>query len=191
MRTKLFTAAALALGMAAGFTGCGETSKSLSTADRNTLHTQATDMRTTFMTEKPATKAYFQNAHAYVIFPSITGGAFGVGAANGQGEVYVGGKLVGTADITQLNVGLQAGAQEFAEVIFFKDAGSYAAFTRGEWEFDAKATASAASAATGTSADYDKGVAVFTYVKGGLMAQAAIGTQKLRYRALENIATEK
>lgn len=194
MNTSMYLkAAAVALGLSAALGGCGSTSAPLSQGERNVLRDEVTGARTMFMNDRPVTRNYFSNAYAYVIFPSVKGGAIGVGGAGGQGEVFVGGKLAGTADITQMNIGVQLGGQEFAEVVFFKDAGSYAAFTNGEWEFDAKASAVAADAGASATADYQKGVAVFTIAKGGLMAQAAIGTQKLRFRsnADQPVVTEK
>lgn len=194
MRTlKHVAATALAFGLFAAVAGCGSTSSSLSTNERDVLRQQTADARQMFMNDKPATRHYFDTAHAYVIFPSVKSGAVIVGGAGGDGEVYEGGKLIGTADLSQANIGAQLGGQEFAEVIFFENAGSLAQFTQGTWEFDAKASAVAGASGGSNTADYEKGVRVFTLAKGGLMAQAAIGTQKLRYRALgdQNMTTEE
>ena len=175
---------AFAAAVSAAFVGCGSTSSALSRSDRDLLHSQVADARTMFMNDKPDTRRYFDTAHAYVIFPAVTSGAVLIGGAGGDGEVYQGGKLIGTADIAQANIGAQLGGQEFAEVIFFQNDSEFNEFTKGTWDFDAKASAVAADSGGSSTADYTKGVRVFTLAKGGLMAQAAIGTQKLRYRSL-------
>ena len=51
-------------------------------------------------------------------------------------------------------------------------------------EFGAQASAVAVSAGASADADYDKGVAIFTHVGGGLMAEASVGGQKFTYENL-------
>src|SRR3954465_3450241 len=62
----------------------------------------------------------FSKAYGYTIFPNVGKGGLGVGAAAGNGAVYQGGKLVGTASLKQLSIGLQAGGQAYREVVFFQ-----------------------------------------------------------------------
>ena len=146
--------------------------------------------------------AFFNNSHGYAVFPSIGKGGLGVGAAHGSGRVYEQGKYVGDVKMNQISVGLQAGGQAFSEVVFFQDKRAFDEFAKGEFEFDATAQAVAitasATATAGTSGnsagaaggkndattagEYRKGTAVFTVAKGGLMYQAAIGGQKLKYK---------
>lgn len=184
MKITLSLTAAALLGLAT-LGGCGGTSAPLSQGQLRALDAQVADARQMFVDIKPETRRYFDTAYGYAIFPAIKGGAVGVGGAGGQGQVFQGGRLIGTADITQMNVGAQLGGQEFAQVIFFENEGAMADMTGdGSWEFEAKASAVAADKGGSKSADYERGVSVFTLAKGGLMAQAAIGTQKLRYRAL-------
>ena len=54
-------------------------------------------------------------------------------------------------------------------------------FTQSKLEFAAQATAVAANEGAGANADYHEGVAIFMMVKGGLMAEAAIGGQKFKF----------
>ena len=63
---------------------------------------------------------WFDAAHGYVVFPNITKGAVGVGAASGTGRVYEKGVHIGDARVTQLTIGAQLGGQSFSEVIFFE-----------------------------------------------------------------------
>jgi lipid-binding SYLF domain-containing protein len=144
---------------------------------------------------------FFQNAYGYAVFPSIGKGGIGVGFAHGQGRVYVGGKHVGDTSMTQVTVGVQLGGQVYSQIIFFEDKRAFDEFTSGNFEFGAQATAVAitagASASAGTTGSsvgasagrhdaktvggYNKGMAIFTVAKGGLMYEASIGGQKFSY----------
>ena len=148
------------------------------------------------------TKPFFQNAYGYALFPTIGKGGFGIGGAHGKGQVYKGGKVSGRTSMTQLTIGLQAGGQAYSQVIFFQDKRAYDDFTSGDFEFGAQATAVAitasAQASAGSSgktagsspggsagkqakARYRKGMATFTYAKGGLMYEATLGGQKFSF----------
>ena len=147
---------------------------------------------------------FFNKAYGYAVFPSIGKGGIGIGAAHGDGTVFVGGKAVGKSSMTQLSVGLQLGGQVFSQIIFFEDKRAFDEFTSGNFEFGAEATAvaitAAASASTSTEGNtatasggknnadtagaYHKGYAVFTVAKGGLMYAATLGGQKYSYKPL-------
>jgi len=149
--------------------------------------------------------AFFQNSYGYALFPSIGKGGIGIGGAYGDGKVYVDRKEVGKTSVTQLSIGFQLGGQVYSQIIFLEDKRAFDEFTSGNFEFSAQATAvaitAAASAQSSTgggssagasggkndastvSAGYDKGMAVFTVAKGGLMYEAAIAGQKYSYEA--------
>jgi lipid-binding SYLF domain-containing protein len=103
----------------------------------------------------------------------------------------------------QLSIGLQAGGQAYSQVIFLQDKRAFDEFTSGNFEFGADASAiaitagaNASAGTTGTSASantsskdganavakYNKGMAVLTLAKGGLMYQAAIAGQKYGFK---------
>ncbi len=151
-----------------------------------------------------ASAAFFSSSYGYAVFPTIGKGGLLVGAAHGTGRVYQRGKYVGDTSMTQVSVGLQAGGQAYSEIIFFQDQRAFNEFTSGSYTFSGDVSAVAitagasASAGTGgstagasggkkdatTAGDYQKGVAVFTIAKGGLMYQAAVAGQKFSYKAL-------
>ena len=125
---------------------------------------------------------FFSNSYGYAVFPTIGKGGIGIGGAHGKGKVYAGGKHVGDTAMTQVTIGLQLGGQAYSEVIFFENKAAFDAFTSGNFEFGAQASAVAitagASAQTGTTgtttgasatqkdaataAKYSNGMAVFT-----------------------------
>ena len=153
----------------------------------------------------PQVQWYFDNAYGYALFPVVGKAALIIGGAYGEGQVYRRGQVTGTAKLFHASIGFQWGGQAFSEIIFFQDKRAYDEFTRGQFEFDAKASAVAVTAAatakastTGSSASatagpqtgaqsqayYSNGMATFVHTKGGLMAELAIGGQKFEYRPL-------
>jgi lipid-binding SYLF domain-containing protein len=146
---------------------------------------------------------YFDHSYGYAVFPSIGKGGLIVGGAHGTGRVYQNGQYVGDTAMTQVSVGLQVGGEAYRQIIFFEDKRSFDEFTSGNFEFGAgvsavaiKAAASGTAGTTGTTAEtsgqngdattrgsgFYKGLAVFTIIKGGAMAEAAVAGQKFSYK---------
>jgi lipid-binding SYLF domain-containing protein len=145
---------------------------------------------------------FFHDSYAYAVFPTIGEGGFIVGGAHGKGRVYVNNAYVGDTSMTQLSAGFQAGGKAFSQIIFFQDKRALDEFESGSFEFAAGASAVAITAAanasvattgatsgasggkndaTTDSAGYQKGMAVFTIAKGGLMYSATVAGQKFTY----------
>lgn len=149
---------------------------------------------------------FFKKSHGYAVFPTIGKAGLGIGGAHGSGCVFRGGKQVGTAKMTQLSIGWQAGAQGYSLIVFLEDERAFKEFTSGEFEFGAKASAvaitagaSAGASTSGTSSGasagkkdattqahggFERGMATFSIVKGGLMYEAALGGAKFKYEPL-------
>jgi lipid-binding SYLF domain-containing protein len=144
-------------------------------------------------------------SYGYAVFPTIGKGGFGIGGAGGSGCVYAGGAQTGTTGMGQITIGFQLGGQAYSQIILLENKEAFDAFTTGEFEFGAQASAvaltaaaqaeagtkgSAASVGTsdeksgGKASSYTNGMAVFTVAKGGLMYEASIGVQKFSYVAL-------
>lgn len=146
---------------------------------------------------------FFNKSYGYAVLPTIGKGGIGIGGAYGTGRVYAKGEYVGDTSMTQITVGFQLGGQAYSQIIFFEDKRAFDEFTGGNFEFGAQATAVAitagasAQATTGgtgagasgtqshatTASEYQKGMAVFTVAKGGLMYEASVGGQKFSYKA--------
>ncbi|HEU4350579.1 MAG TPA: YSC84-related protein [Burkholderiales bacterium] len=145
---------------------------------------------------------FFGSSYGYAVFPTIGKGGIGIGGAHGSGRVYEKSAYVGDTTMTQITVGLQLGGQAYSQIIFFQDKRAFDEFTSGNFEFGAQASAvaitagaqaQAGTAGTGagasgtqehakTTGEYQKGMAVFTVAKGGLMYEASIGGQKFSYK---------
>ena len=134
-----------------------------------------------FKRTDPSMKKFFNKSVGYAILPSVTTGGLGIGAQRGKGLVYVGGKPIGKTTLTQVSIGAQIGGEEFAEIVFFETKKALNDFKTGQFSMSAQAKANAAASGVAANADYQDGVAVFTQAKGGLMAAAAIGSQKFGY----------
>ena len=134
----------------------------------------------------PGIETFFENAAGYAVFPSVGKGGFVIGGAFGRGLVIAGDKVAGYTSMSQATIGLQIGGQSYAQFIFFKDETSIGHFKRGNFEFNAQASAVAITAGASADAAYDSGVAVFTHAAGGLMFEASIGGQRFKYTPKEN-----
>ena len=137
-----------------------------------------------FLRTDPLLKNVFDGAHGYLILPNIGKGAVGVGGASGNGMVYEKGKIVGTAKMSQVTVGLQFGGQAYRELIFFENKEALDRFKTNKVEFSAQASAVAATAGASANAKYTDGIMIYTQQKGGLMYEASVGGQKFKYSAL-------
>ena len=150
-----------------------------------------------------ASATFFKSAYGYAVFPTVGEGGFIVGAAVGKGRVYVHRHLVGDTTMTQLSAGFQAGGKAYSQIIFFADKRALDEFESGTFEFAAGASVTAITASAGGSAGttgatanasgtvdnattaspgYNKGMAVFTIAKGGLMYAATLSGQKYSYK---------
>ncbi len=124
---------------------------------------------------------YFKDAYGYVIFPNVGKGGLGVGGASGNGVVYEGGMEIGMAKLSQLTIGFQAGGQAYKEIIFFQNKEAMDRFKNNKFEVAAQVSAVAATAGASADAKYQKGVLIYTMQKGGLMYEASVGGQKLKF----------
>ena len=170
----IFTVAAFAL-----IAGCNSSPK---TAEEKTMaHDEATTALNKFTMNDPSLQGILDSAAGYAVFPAVGKGGLIVGGAHGQGTVYQNGQVIGYATISQASIGLQAGGEQFAELIVFKTPEALAQFKNNEMTFTADAAANASDKGAAAGAKFEKGVATFVKAEKGLMASAAIGGQKFNF----------
>jgi lipid-binding SYLF domain-containing protein len=150
---------------------------------RAQLRKDVPNMIANYKKADPGIERFFKQSEAYVVFPRIGKVGLILGGGDGAGEVYEKGKLIGTATITFATVGLQAGAQEFSQIIFFQNAAALNRFKQNKFEFTANVSAVIIKAGASGGADYRDGVVVFTQPTSGAMLEAALGTQKFKFTA--------
>jgi lipid-binding SYLF domain-containing protein len=141
-----------------------------------------------FKAKDPRVAKAFDEAHGYVVFPTVGKGAIGIGGARGKGWVYEQGQRIGKATLTQVTIGFQLGGQAYSEVIFFKDDAALENFKRGHLKLDAQASAVALTERVSADLAYRHGVAIVTRAEGGLMYEASVGGQKLSFHPLDKTA---
>jgi lipid-binding SYLF domain-containing protein len=146
-----------------------------------TLSAQVTEAIAVFKTKDPTIERFFTDSQGYAVLPKIGKGAFILGGAYGQGEVYRNGSLIGYCSVSQATIGASIGGESFREIIFFRTNADMDVFLTGEFTFAAQATAVAMDAGAAAKADYHNGVAVFAMTDQGLMVDASIGGQKFKY----------
>ena len=161
-------------------TGCSTPNEKADPA----MTTSVMEAKAEFIKNDESLKKLFDSASGYVLFPGVAKGALGVGAARGTGQLYQKGSSQpqGEAVLSQVTVGLQAGGQGYAELIFFEDEAALDSFKKGNFEFSAQASAVAVTAGAAANAKYEKGVMILTMANGGLMYEASIGGQKFSYQ---------
>jgi len=186
MNTRKFLVVCASAALAYAAVGCTE-SQTARNGEPATLSQQSRDTLSEMKQADWRIQHFADSAYAYAVFPSVGQGAVGIGGAYGRGEVYRNGKPIGHCSLTQGTIGAQLGGQSFSEVIFFQDRAALDSFRDNEFAFDASASAVAAASGASATADYKRGVVVFTKAQGGLMFQAAIGGQKFRYESADNV----
>jgi lipid-binding SYLF domain-containing protein len=147
------------------------------------MYEEALAVVTQYREADPEMQAFFEQAHAYVVFPTVGKGAIGIGGARGKGILFHQGQVMGEATLTQLSIGFQWGGQAYSEIIFFESQAATDRFVEGNFEVAAQASAVAATAGASRDVSYEGGVAIFTQAKGGLMYEASIGGQKFSFQA--------
>ncbi len=129
----------------------------------------------------PGLRDFFDNAYAYAVFPTIVKAGVGIGGAQGDGQVFEKGVLIGSASVAEGSVGLQLGSQTYSEIIFFEHKEALEHFKRGNLELAAQVSTIAVEAGASGSATYNGGVAVFTLAKTGFMYEASVGAQVFKF----------
>ena len=128
-------------------------------------------------------KKLFDNSYAYVVFPNIGKGGMGVGGAFGNGIVYQKNTAVGTAKLSQVSIGFQAGGQGYREVIFFENKSNFDDFKENKLKISAQVSAVIAASGASVNASYANGILIFVQIKGGLMYEISVGGQTFNYEA--------
>ena len=104
------------LGGGVALAGCGNGFGS-SGATRIDARVQATLQQ--MRTEVPQSRRLEDRAVGMLVMPLVTEAVFGIGGAYGRGALLVNGVTVDYYDQAKASVGIQAGAQQYAHVLFF------------------------------------------------------------------------
>jgi lipid-binding SYLF domain-containing protein len=159
--------------------GCATAPKS--SAERSELADDATAALKQAKQTDPSLDGFLRTSSAYVVFPQVDKGAAIVGGSYGRGTVYAGNTLIRYADITQATVGLQAGGQQFREIVVFEKQSDLEQFKTGKLALAANLSAVGLKTGAAESAKYTNGVVALVDPIAGLMVEAAVGGQQFTF----------
>ena len=174
--TRAATVIALAMGLLVSCSTAPGTKEG-----RDKLSKEAAASRQEWHKLDPSVEAFAKKGYGYAFFPEITKGGVGIGGAYGRAVVYEQGQHIGYADLTEGSLGLQLGGQTYSELIVFENKAAMDRFKANQFNFGANASAVIAKEGAAAHTKFVDGVAVFVRPIGGVMAEAALGGQKITY----------
>ena len=121
---------------------------------------------------------FFEDSVAYAVFPSAWRAGGGFGAALGKGWMIENGEVTGWVSMAEFFAGADLGVQTYRSILFFRSPIALEKFKHGRFEFTGQAHATAATASAPLTPSFSREVAMFVQVKGGLMLEASVGTQR-------------
>jgi lipid-binding SYLF domain-containing protein len=182
MKRSYGSLASLAIVGALLLGGCSAEPKN--EADATKLSANADAALTGYKAKDPSVVPLLDKAVGYAIFPDIGKAGWILGGSYGKGQVYENGKMIGYADISEVSGGFQWGAQNFSELLIFMRQSDLDDFKKGDFSVGANVSAVALTEGAAGKTDPSKGVIALVDTKGGLMAEAAIGGQHMRFHAV-------
>ncbi|MEH6593757.1 MAG: hypothetical protein V7746_26045 [Halioglobus sp.] len=123
-------------------------------------------------------KPFFDEAVAYLVFPTSVRAGTGFGGAFGSGWLFESGELTGRTTMFEIFAGANFGAQAYRTILFFRTDKSLKKFKKGRFEFTGQANAAAVTLGVGLTPSFNQEVAMFTQLRGGLLLEASVGTQR-------------
>ena len=128
-----------------------------------------------------ALEPFFSDAVAYAVFPTSVRAGTGFGGAYGIGWLVESGEVSGKVMLLEAFVGANLGAEVYRSILFFRTTQSLLKFKRGGFEFTGQAHGAVATMGAAITPSFNQNVAMFVQVKGGLLLEASIGTQRYDY----------
>ena len=131
----------------------------------------------------PGTREMVQRAAGVLVFPSVVGGSFVVGAEYGKGALREGGITTGYYSTTAGSIGFQAGGQSKAVIYVFNTGEALQKFKASNgWTAGADATVAVGKIGANGSVDTEtmkQAVSSFILTNVGLEAGASVGAAKV------------
>jgi lipid-binding SYLF domain-containing protein len=180
-------AAALALALGGMvMTGCTTTpadSASSSHSARQAMNSSVNDTLSRLYNTVEGSRELVQKAAGVLVFPSVVGGSFIVGAEYGRGELRVNGRTEGYYSTTAGSIGFQAGGQSKAVIYVFNNRESLNKFRESKgWSIGVDATIAAAKVGVNGSIDThtaQQPIVGYVLTNVGLEAGAALQGAKI------------
>lgn len=148
---------------------------------RDKLIADAMNAKEAFEENNKELASLFKSAYGYAIFPNVGKGAYILGGAAGNGVVYEQGKMIGFAEMRQVDIGLQIGGQAFRQVMIFETKAALEDFKAGDYELSGNISAVVVEKGESKAIKFKDGLAVATMPKAGAMVEVSVGGQKFEY----------
>jgi lipid-binding SYLF domain-containing protein len=179
MRSTISVLALAAIVGVGSLNGCSTAPKTEGDAAKLQANSDAT--LAGYKAKDSSLQALLDKSAGYAVFPDVGKAGWILGGSYGRGQVYEGGNMIGYADISEVSAGFQWGAQNFSEILIFMDQSKLDSFKTGDFSIGANVSAVALTAGAAGTTDPSKGVIALVDTKGGLMAEAAVGGQRMRF----------
>ena len=131
----------------------------------------------------PGTREMVQRSAGVLVFPSVVGGSFVVGAEYGKGALREGGTTTGYYSMTAGSIGFQAGGQSKAVIYVFNTGEALQKFKASNgWTAGVDATVAVGKIGANGSVDTEtmkQAVSSFILTNVGLEAGASVGAAKV------------
>ena len=130
-------------------------------------------------TTVPGSREMVQRAAGVLVFPSVVGGSFVVGAEHGRGALRVGGQTVAYYSTTGASIGFQAGGQSRSVIYVFNTQEALQRFRASNgWTAGADATVAVGTVGANGRVDtktLQQPITSFTLTNVGLEAGVSVG----------------
>ena len=152
-------------------------------ADGAEISAHARDALNKLYASNEGAKTLGQNAKGILVFPNIHKGGFLIGAAYGEGALFVNGKTVAYYSSAAASYGLQAGVQRFSYALFFMTDSALSYLNKSDgWEIGVGPSIVVADEGFGTKASsttLQAEIYAFIFQQEGLMAGLGIEGSKI------------
>lgn len=131
----------------------------------------------------PGTQDMVSRAAGVLVFPSVLGGSFVVGAEHGKGALRVGGQTASYYSTTGASIGFQAGGQSRSVIYVFNTREALQSFRASNgWTADADATVAIGNVGANGRVDshtVQQPIASFVLTNVGLEAGVSVGGSRI------------
>jgi lipid-binding SYLF domain-containing protein len=182
-------AAALALGSVA-MTGCTTTTNNTQASAQSARAAIDSNVDATLSrlyNSVPGTREMVQKAAGVLVFPSVVGGSFVVGAQYGRGSLRAGGSTEAYYSTTAGSIGFQAGGQSKAVIYVFNNQEALDKFRASKgWTVGADATVTVATIGANASVNtYTAQQPIVSYVLTNVGLEAGASVQGAKITRIE------
>jgi len=138
-----------------------------------------------YMKDDKTVTEFVYKSHAYVVFPTVGKGGALIGGAYGEGRAFIGGRYVANVILNQYTVGIQAGGQQYSEIIFFKTVDAFEKFKKDGFQYATQMSVVPLYSGLSGDVNFAEDVQVFTSSAAGLMLEITTGFQNFTYIPLK------